>query len=183
MKLIIVRGWPGSGKSTFANAKFPGVLLLENDMFHMRDGQYMWRSKNMPDAVKWCSSMAETALANEMDVVVANTFTKCRYIDFYKKLAEKYNAKFEVWRCTGRFQNVHGLTDEMVKGFEKSMEDWPGEHMVPPHDECKMAWEVFDVSTNKVYGQFPDIFYADMFLNGLVDTDLAAQVQVRSSSC
>ena len=132
MKLILFRGPPGSSKSTSAAKMFPGVLLLENDMFHMRDGRYQWSKEKMPAAIAWCSSMVDNALAHGMDVVVANTFTQRRFIQSYKALAETYGAEFIVYRCTGHFQNVHGLSPEMVSGFEKSMEDWPGEIIVDP---------------------------------------------------
>lgn len=178
--LSIVRGWPGSGKSTFAKKSFPGVLLLENDMFHMHDGKYEWMASSMGNAIGWCASIAETALENGMDVVIANTFTKRKYIDFYRKLAEKWTAKFKVYRCNGHFKNVHSLTDSMVNGFEQSMEDWPGETMVQPEQNAKMTCEVFDLSTNEIYGQFPNIMQADSFLDGIAGTDLAAQVQIRT---
>lgn len=125
--LHIIRGKPGSGKSTFAHNMFPGVLLLENDQYHMHNGVYDWHKENMPAAIDWCMDMARTALENGMDIVVANTFTRCVFIDAYKKLAEETGASFDVYRCTGNFKNVHGLTDSMVKNFEDSMEDWPGE--------------------------------------------------------
>ena len=35
MKLILYRGWPGAGKTSAAQRMFPGVLLIENDMFHI----------------------------------------------------------------------------------------------------------------------------------------------------
>ena len=174
--LHIIRGKPGSCKSTFAKQRFPGILLLENDMFHMHDGDYDWHAENMKDAISWCAEMAETALANSMDVVIANTFTKRKYIEFYKKLADEHHAKFDVYRCTGNFKNVHGLTDSMVQKFEDSMEDWPGEILVRP--ERRMACEVFDLSTDEVYGQFPSVREADMFIAGLND-ELTAQVQIR----
>ncbi len=176
--LHIVRGKPGAGKSTFAHDNFPGVLLLENDMFHMHNGEYEWQASRMKDAIAWCGSMAEKALENGMDVVVANTFTKCKYIDFYRKLAERWTAKFKVWRCIGHFQNVHGLTSSMVEGFEKSMEDWPGETIVQPKQNAKMSCEVFDLMTNEVYGRFIGIKQADMFIAGL-GNEIAQQVQVR----
>lgn len=177
--LHLVRGIPGSGKSSFAKRAFPGVLLLENDMFHMHNGEYEWMGSRMKDAIAWCGEMAETALKNSMDVVIANTLTRRSYIDFYRKLAEKWCARFKVWRCIGHFKNVHGLTDSMVKGFEDSMEDWPGETIVQPEQNEKMTCEVFDVSTNAAYGRFPDMRYADMFLDSLAETDLASQVQIR----
>lgn len=128
--LTLMKGAPGSGKSTTAKRMFPGTLLLENDQFLMRDGKYCWSKESVQDAIKWCTASVEIALKNGMDVVVANTFTKRRFIAAYEKLAMKYGAKFQVYRCTGNYQNVHGLNDEMVMSFKNAMEDWPGEIFV-----------------------------------------------------
>ena len=128
--LRLMRGAPGSSKSTSAKRMFPGTLLLENDQFLMRDGKYCWSKESVQAAIKWCSSSVETALQNSFDVVVANTFTKRRFIAAYEKLALKYGAKFEVYRCTGNYQNVHVLNDVMVTSFKNAMEDWPGEIII-----------------------------------------------------
>ena len=134
MKLILYRGWPGAGKSYAAHHMFPGVLLVENDMFHMRDGQYQWSKENMPSAISWCIDMVKTALKNKFDVVVANTFTKWRFVEAYRKIAEEFGAEFHVYRCVGNFKNTHGLSDKIVKSFENAMEDWPGETIVDPNE-------------------------------------------------
>lgn len=130
--LRVIRGNPGSGKSTSAKAMFPGTLLLENDMFLMQNDEYKWSKERVKDAIDWCIKMTHVALENGMDVCLANTFTKRRFIESYKRIAEKYGAKFEVYRCTGNFKNVHGLSDSMVNNFKRSMEDWPGEIIVDP---------------------------------------------------
>lgn len=125
--LHLFRGYPGSGKSTAAQKLFPGVVLFENDMYLMRDGKYCWSKDVVKDAIKWCHSSVENALKNNMDVCVANTFTKYRFVESYRQLAEKYGANFEVYRCTGNFKNVHGLNDTMVESFKNAMKDYPGE--------------------------------------------------------
>lgn len=130
MRLNLFRGVPGSGKSSAAQRMFPGVLLVENDMFHMRDGRYRWKAQSMPRAISWCVDMVRTALENGMDVCVANTFTKRKFVKAYQKIAEDFGAEFHVYRCVGRFKNVHNLSEEMVAGFEKAFEDWPGEEIL-----------------------------------------------------
>ena len=137
MRLNLFRGWPGSSKSTSAQRMFPGVLLVENDMFHMHNGKYEWSKENMPKAISWCVDMVRTALENGMDVCVANTFTKRKFVEAYKKIAEEFGAEFHVYRCVGHFQNQHGLSEGMVAGFEKAMEDWPGEIIVDPAEKLK----------------------------------------------
>lgn len=179
MKLILFRGPPGSSKSTSAAKMFPGIVKFENDQYFMKDGKYCWSKKELPKAIAWCATMVETALKNGMDVVVANTFTKCKYIDFYRKLAETYSAKFKVYRCTAHFKNVHGLAPALVKKFENAMEDWPGEVIVQPCNFQEMTHEVFDLSTGEIYGKFPSLREADTFIAGLAGTELESQVQIR----
>jgi len=76
--------------------------------------------------------MVRTALQNEMDVCVANTFTKRKFVEAYKKIAEEFCAEFHVYRCIGNFKNVHGLSEKIVENFKNAMEDWPGEIIVEP---------------------------------------------------
>ena len=128
--LRLVRGKPGSGKSTFASRHFPGVFHVENDMFLMQGNEYLWSPQRVKSAINWCSSTVKNALENGLDVIVCNTFTKRRFIQHYKDIAEECGARFVVYRCTGSFKNVHGLDDNMVENFNKSMEDWPGEIIV-----------------------------------------------------
>lgn len=130
--LYLVRGIPGAGKSTFAKHMFPGIFHLENDMWHMRDGEYKWHGDNMKKAMSWCYNMVRIALEEGMDVVVSNTLTKKRFIAAYEALARENDASFKVYRCIGNFKNEHGLDAEMVSNFANSMEDWPGEEVVDP---------------------------------------------------
>ena len=132
MRLNLFRGIPGSGKSSAAQKMFPGVFLCENDMFHMHNSRYEWKAENMPKAISWCVSMVRMALENKFDVCVANTFTKRKFVEAYKKIAEEFGAEFHVYRCVGKFKNVHGLSEGMVASFQKAMEDWPGEIIVNP---------------------------------------------------
>ncbi len=52
--LYIVRGLPGSGKSTFA--KFVGDSFVEADMFFMKNGKYEFDMSKIRDAHSWCLS-------------------------------------------------------------------------------------------------------------------------------
>ena len=134
MRLILVRGVPGSGKSTFAAKIFPGAFHVENDMFHMKDGEYRFDFNKQKDAVSWCMDMCDTALRNGMDVVVSNTFTKRRYIMVYVKLAEKYSADVSVYRMMGSFKNCHSVPAAVFENMKKGFEDWPDETVVVPDE-------------------------------------------------
>lgn len=134
MRLILIRGVPGSGKSTFAAKVFPGAFHVENDMFHVKDGKYRFDFNRQKDAVSWCMDMCDTALRNGMDVVVSNTFTKRIYVIAYVKLAAKYGADVSVYRMTGSFKNGHLVPAAVFENMKKNFEDWPDETVVVPDE-------------------------------------------------
>lgn len=130
MKLTVIRGVPGSGKSTFAKERY-NCLILENDMFYIRDGEYQWSKSKMDSAVKWCFDTAQRALESGMDVCVANTFTKARFIDVYRDMAGRLGADFEVIRLDGdpRWTNSHSVPPGVMKSMRDGFEPYPGERV------------------------------------------------------
>lgn len=135
MQLILVRGVPGSGKSTFAKNVFSGAFHIENDMFHVKDGKYQFDRSRQKDAVAWCMDMCDTALRNGMDVVVSNTFTKVRYVMAYARLASEHGADLTVYRMNGSFENSHSVPKEVFENMKNNFEGWPGEVVVTPAED------------------------------------------------
>ena len=123
--LSIITGIPGSGKSTFAHKNFPGVLVLENDMFHMHNGKYDFNASKQHAAVNWCFKATEFAMMNGMDVVVSNTFTQRRFVQPYADLAKKYGYEFKVYHMNGNFGDVHNVPKDVKDRMAKQFEIWP----------------------------------------------------------
>ena len=74
-ELILLRGLPGNGKSTFA--KVIGGTHYEADMYFMEDGIYNFDPSGLKDAHAWCRNSTETAMRRGEDkVIVSNTFTQ-----------------------------------------------------------------------------------------------------------
>lgn len=131
MKVTVVRGCPGSGKSTFARKHFQ-CCILENDQFQIIDGKYCWSAEGTKAAMSLCRRIAEEILRNGSDVCICNTFTKKRFVEGYRQLAEHYGAEFEVIRMTGEFKNTHNVPQFILDNMKKSFEDWPGEIIQDP---------------------------------------------------
>ena len=126
--LILVRGCPGSGKSTFAQKEYVepfGYKLIEADMYFIKDGVYMYDKSKISDAHKWCFNETIKALTNGENVIVANTFTKQWEIDDYLKLNPA-----KIFRCTGTYQNVHNVPKGIVKQMQIRFEDIEGEIII-----------------------------------------------------
>ena len=73
--LVILRGLPGSGKSTFAYKLSRAVCTADD--FVTRNGEYKWSQDAMPAAHAWCLRKCERFMkANIETVVVANVDRK-----------------------------------------------------------------------------------------------------------
>jgi predicted kinase len=96
--LTLVRGLPGSGKSTFANTITNEFSVCEADkFFYDKEGNYNFDATNLSQAHKWCKEQVEIRMKDNQvnyqfypHIVVSNTFTQEWEMDEYVKLAEKY---------------------------------------------------------------------------------------------
>jgi hypothetical protein len=48
----------------------------------------------------------------------------------YRKIADKYDANFEVIRCTGNYQNQHNVPKFVFENMKRGFEDYDGEKIV-----------------------------------------------------
>jgi hypothetical protein len=125
MIVRIYRGLPGSGKTT--EAKKNSGFHIEEDMLHIKNGIYTFRSDKVKDAHDWCHNQFMAALANNMDVSISNTFTRRWEFERYIYLAERCEASVIVYRMTGEYGSVHGVPDDVFAKMEERFEDFKGE--------------------------------------------------------
>lgn len=114
--LIILRGIPGCGKSTFASI-IGGVICTADD-FHMKDGKYDWKPENVSKAHAACQKKAEMAMStNEPKVIIANTNTTAKEMQAYYDLAKKYKYKVFSVIVENRHNGVneHNVPAETLK--------------------------------------------------------------------
>jgi predicted kinase len=91
-ELILLRGLPGSGKSTFAEVI--GGFRCEADMFFMEDGEYKFDINRIKEAHRWCKEQCESFMVREKPkVIVSNTFTQEWEMEDYYDLAKRYGYK------------------------------------------------------------------------------------------
>jgi predicted kinase len=127
-KLYIVRGIPGSGKSTFAQSL--GVPHFEADMFFIRNGEYKFDRDLLGGAHSWCYQNVKAKMVQGIDVVVSNTFTRISEFSHYIRQAEKLGVEVIVYRMTGEYQNIHNVPKGIIQVMKDRFEDYDGEILV-----------------------------------------------------
>jgi predicted kinase len=120
-ELIIVRGLPGSGKSTFA--KLLGGIHIEADQYFMEGEHYKFDATKLPLAHTYCKTQCEAWMrtdgkqVNVNRIVVSNTFTQQWEMDPYIELANKYGYTIYTIILENRHggTNVHGVPDDKLE--------------------------------------------------------------------
>jgi predicted kinase len=128
--IVVLRGLPGSGKSTFAQLleQTQGFKHLEADRF-MTDaqGKYRFDPARAADAHAVCQQHAYEALRTGARVVVANTHVRLWEFAPYLGLAQLFRREVRVVECLGAWDNIHGVSSEIIA---KMREKW---EPLPPH--------------------------------------------------
>ena len=127
--LYIVRGIPGSGKSTFA--KTLGGIHIEADQYFVDvDGNYNFDGGKIKLAHEYCR--AQTAAWMRTDgtqvnvdrIVVSNTFTQEWEIKPYFELAKEYGYKVFTIIVENRHdgKNVHEVPEDKIQMMKDRFE-------------------------------------------------------------
>ena len=121
--LYLVRGVPGSGKTTFAERIAP-VVLSADMYFEDDEGNYNFDGLKIKHAHAWCQSEAEQFMKSGIAIAVANTFTQEWEMQAYFDLAEKYGYTVFSVVVENRHGgvNTHGVPEEKVKQMCKRFE-------------------------------------------------------------
>ena len=123
--LYLVRGIPGSGKSTFAQklAREKGIRHYEADQYFSQGGSYVFDPTKLRAAHAWCFGKTEDELKKGNDVIVSNTFTQKWELENYIGAALLADAKVEVVQCTGSWDNIHGVPPDKLAQMKSRFVD------------------------------------------------------------
>ena len=88
--MYIMRGLPGSGKSTKAEHLGQGGVVLASDDFFMVNGEYVWDERAISYAHSWNIRRAKEAIEKGISpIVIDNTNIKGEYARPYVEMAKE----------------------------------------------------------------------------------------------
>jgi len=120
--LYIVRGLPGSGKSSLAK-KVTELAYSADDFFTNKKGEYNFNAKLLGKAHEWCWGKVRDAMFIGAEAVaVANTFTQAWEAEKYYQIAEEYGYSVFIIECQNDFGNVHDVPQESIDAMKERWE-------------------------------------------------------------
>jgi tRNA uridine 5-carbamoylmethylation protein Kti12 len=117
MILIIVRGLPGSGKSTFAELLGTKAICTADD-YHTHKGVYNWTPEKVKDAHQWCQRKCRRFMKARVErIVVANTSTQEWELAPYYDMARRagYTVYSVITENRHNGQNIHNVPEETLE--------------------------------------------------------------------
>ena len=114
--LILARGLPGSGKSTFAASALSNFTHVEADQFMVSaSGDYEFDKTRLSECHAKCLRACAAALEAGQNVVVANTFSMQWEMTPYRKLAATLGVTVFEIMLLGGHESTHGVPLETIE--------------------------------------------------------------------
>lgn len=140
-RMVLIRGLPGSGKSTLSYEMFFNDFfdpssqcdyLVEADDYRTFSGNYVYDPDQNFLAQSWCCSEAFRRLQNQDIIFVANVFAKREHIFPYLEWARKLHIRVKIVETSTPWakdieklseKNIHDVPIESIENMQNSWED------------------------------------------------------------
>jgi predicted kinase len=131
--IFLVRGIPGSGKSTFAKHIWDDFVICEADKYFINKetGEYNFDPSKLKEAHEWCRNEVEIRMKEHQvnpqyypEIVVSNTFTQEWEMQAYIDLANKYGYRITSLIIENRHgnSNIHNVPAETLDRMRQRFE-------------------------------------------------------------
>jgi predicted kinase len=137
MKIIMIKGLPGSGKSTWAKHYLranPGTVRINNDDIQkmLFDREFVEGEAKTVDAVR--NAILEGVISRKKDILIDNTNLHPKHEIYYKAVATQHKYEFLIQdftrvpietcieRDAKRYERTVG--EDVIRNMHKQMLEW-----------------------------------------------------------
>lgn len=110
---VLIRGLPGSGKTTKA-LEIACDDHYEADQYFTIDGKYVFDQSKLSAAHEWCFDSVVESMKNGRSVSVANTFTRFWEMDNYINAAILYNYNITIITMLTEYGSIHNVPKTII---------------------------------------------------------------------
>lgn len=117
-RLQIIRGLPGSGKTSLALDRYSHLMRIETDMFFTRRGKYVFTLELNKNAVKWFNKTVRDIAKTGMDFVVTGVFA-AHTERLANTISTGLDCGYDVYikTLTKNYGNIHDVPEEHLKAM------------------------------------------------------------------
>lgn len=149
-QLVIMRGLPGSGKTTYAKeiTKYGGIVLSSDDYFKDEAGNYIYDRSKLKDSHIWNQKRAADAMVSGYElIVIDNTNVRKWETKPYVKVA--VDLGYDVFFIEPPNYWVKDLDELMArddkrvprKTMERMLREWEDDFTIESVLQSKAPWE------------------------------------------
>ena len=128
--VYIIRGLPGSGKTTLARliaACYHTEDWFEADMYFDGINGYEFKPELLGDAHEWCFKQFTMALdAGSRCVIISNTSSRLKEFTHYMEYAYDMGYEVQVIECQMQFGSIHDVPDATIAKMRARWEAFHG---------------------------------------------------------
>ena len=119
-RLLIVRGLPGSGKSTYVRNNYPGLFTLETDCFNCVGGQYYWTPNRSKEAIILIEDIVISVIhsPNTPDFSICGVFAEFKSFYDYINIAVVFGYDVYIKTLNTQYENIHNVPKEAIEIFK-----------------------------------------------------------------
>jgi tRNA uridine 5-carbamoylmethylation protein Kti12 len=123
--LYLVRGLPGSGKSSFVRHQLHALTgHFEADMYFRQnlEREYRFDASKLGEAHAWCQEQTRKSLNMACDTWVSNTFTTKKELKPYFQIAKETDSVIVVMTMNGNFGSIHNVPEDTINKMKARFE-------------------------------------------------------------